>query len=75
MDDHRQISFDPATSLESAENMEYRDRLDIAAEQMDRLVKSDLLNKLREANEATVRLLIIDEVLIPVCVQKGNSYP
>ena len=43
--------------------MEYRDRLDTAIEQMDKLVKSDLVNKLRGANEAMVRLLIIDEVL------------
>ena len=55
--------------------MEYKDRLDIAAEQMNRLVKSDLVNKLRDANEATVRLLIIDEVLNVLGWDKNEYQP
>jgi len=44
-------------------SIELNGQLEAAANQLDKLVKSDLVNKLRGANEAKVRLLVIDEVL------------
>jgi len=55
--------------------MEYINQVEAAANQMERLVKGDLVNKLREANEASVRLLIINEVLGILGWDKHEYHP
>src|SRR5258708_27618793 len=55
--------------------MEIGNQLEAAVDQMHKLVKSDLVTKLKDANEATVRLLIIDEVLSILGWQKHEYEP
>ncbi len=43
--------------------MEHNSQIEDAANQMQELIRSGIINKLRNANEAEVRLLVIDEVL------------
>jgi len=56
-------------------SIELNGQLEAAANQLDKLVKSDLVNKLRGANEAKVRLLVIDEVLSILGWQKHEYEP
>jgi len=55
--------------------MENNNQLEAAADQIQKLVKSDLVTELRGANEAKVRLLIIDEVLGILGWQKHEYEP